>query len=134
MTHHITHANTPFHPKQFIQQATDPNMMRMMLQMQQMGLLPPPGTALPGATGGAAPGSLDFSALLGGAGAGAGTGTVVPPLPGAAPVPVADPATRYAAQLQQLQDMGFSDRDRNLQALAATGGNVNAAIERLLSS
>lgn len=102
-------------------------------------------------------------------GAGAGTG--------AAPVlPVADPATTYAAQLQQLQDMGFADRERNLQvgervdgcfgigvggvgrglggdtprltdvsvllstpphptqALAATGGNVNAAIERLLSS
>ena len=36
--------------------------------------------------------------------------------PGPAPVlPVADPATTYAAQLQQLQDMGFADRERNLQ-------------------
>lgn len=129
--------------------------MRMMLQMQQMGLLPPPGAGLPAlggapGTGAAAPG-VDFSALLGGmgqsalvdsivwidpparsqpprlqphnhmtttttgAGANNAAGTVVPPLPGAAPVPVADPATRYAAQLQQLQDMGFSDRERNLQ-------------------
>ena len=33
-----------------------------------------------------------------------------------------------------LQDMGFFDRQENLQALTATGGNVNAAVERLLSS
>lgn len=47
---------------------------------------------------------------------GMGAGTGVPPvLPGAAPVAVVDPATRYAAQLQQLEDMGFADRERNLQ-------------------
>ncbi len=33
-----------------------------------------------------------------------------------------------------LQDMGFFDRQENIQALTATGGNVNAAVERLLSS
>jgi ubiquilin len=32
-----------------------------------------------------------------------------------------------------LQDMGFFDRDANIRALQATGGNVNAAVERLLS-
>lgn len=31
------------------------------------------------------------------------------------------------------QDMGFYDRDTNIRALQATGGNVNAAVERLLS-
>lgn len=46
--------------------------------------------------------------------------------------PVADPATAYAGQIQQLQDMGFSDRDANIRALQATGGNVNAAVDRLL--
>jgi hypothetical protein len=39
---------------------------------------------------------------------------------------------RFAGQLQQLQDMGFGDRTANIQALLFTGGNVNAAVERLL--
>ena len=39
----------------------------------------------------------------------------------------------YSAQLQQMQDMGFINREANLAALRATGGNVNAAVERLLS-
>eukprot|EP01035_Chromulina_nebulosa_P010858 gene10858-14557_t len=42
------------------------------------------------------------------------------------------PETRFASQLQQLQDMGFADRAANIQALLFTGGNVNAAVERLL--
>jgi len=36
-------------------------------------------------------------------------------------------------QLQQLQDMGFIDRQANIRALQATGGNVSLAIEQLLS-
>ena len=32
-----------------------------------------------------------------------------------------------------LQDMGFSDRTANIRALQAVSGNVNAAVERLLS-
>eukprot|EP00210_Caulerpa_lentillifera_P008454 g8066.t1 len=46
--------------------------------------------------------------------------------------PVTDPVTTYATQLQQLQDMGFTDREANIRALQATGGNVNAAIDRIL--
>jgi ubiquilin len=42
------------------------------------------------------------------------------------------PEERYAIQLQQLQDMGFNNRQVNLQALATTNGNVEAAVERLL--
>jgi ubiquilin len=30
--------------------------------------------------------------------------------------------------------MGFYDEQANIQALQATGGNVNAAVERLLGS
>lgn len=31
-----------------------------------------------------------------------------------------------------LQDMGFFDQEANIRALQATGGNVNAAVDRLL--
>jgi ubiquilin len=44
----------------------------------------------------------------------------------------ATPQERYRVQLQKLQEMGFSDEEANLTALQATGGSVNAAIERLL--
>ncbi|XP_046839317.1 ubiquilin-1-like [Xenia sp. Carnegie-2017] len=43
------------------------------------------------------------------------------------------PEQRFRAQLEQLTSMGFSDHERNLQALIASGGDVNAAVERLLS-
>jgi ubiquilin len=43
------------------------------------------------------------------------------------------PDQRYAVQLEQLVSMGFTNRQANLQALTATMGDVNAAIERLLS-
>ncbi|KXJ11897.1 ubiquilin-1 [Exaiptasia diaphana] len=46
--------------------------------------------------------------------------------------PVQNPEVRFRAQLDQLAAMGFVDRQRNIQALIATGGDVNAAIERLL--
>ncbi|KIW54748.1 hypothetical protein PV05_07085 [Exophiala xenobiotica] len=44
------------------------------------------------------------------------------------------PEERYATQLQQLNDMGFYDFDRNIQALRRTGGSVNGAIEFLLNN
>lgn len=46
--------------------------------------------------------------------------------------PAPPPEERYRAQLEQLADMGFINRDANLQALIATFGDINAAIERLL--
>lgn len=46
----------------------------------------------------------------------------------------AEPATRFQAQLQQLEDMGFIDKDANLLALQQTGGDVNAAISWLLET
>lgn len=42
------------------------------------------------------------------------------------------PEERYSQQLQQLSEMGFSNREANLQALIATFGDINAAIARLL--
>lgn len=42
------------------------------------------------------------------------------------------PEERFASQLEQLASMGFVDRQQNVQALIATMGDVNAAVERLL--
>lgn len=44
------------------------------------------------------------------------------------------PEERYRNQLEQLAAMGFMNREANLQALIATFGDVNAAIERLLQT
>ncbi|XP_059047887.1 ubiquilin-1 [Achroia grisella] len=43
------------------------------------------------------------------------------------------PEQRYSQQLEQLAAMGFLNREANLQALIATFGDVNAAVERLLA-
>ncbi|XP_016070416.1 PREDICTED: ubiquilin-3-like [Miniopterus natalensis] len=40
--------------------------------------------------------------------------------------------SRYQQELEHLKAMGFANRDANLQALMATGGDIHAAIERLL--
>ncbi|CAK9439739.1 uncharacterized protein LODBEIA_P38390 [Lodderomyces beijingensis] len=44
------------------------------------------------------------------------------------------PEERYESQLRQLNDMGFFDFDRNIEALRRTGGSVQGAIEYLLNS
>lgn len=55
-------------------------------------------------------------------------GTQAPP----APVDTRPPEERYAEQLRQLNDMGFYDFDRNIEALRRTGGSVQGAIQHLL--
>ncbi|KAG7448021.1 uncharacterized protein BT62DRAFT_979825 [Guyanagaster necrorhizus] len=71
--------------------------------------------------------------LLGGglpAGLGGGLGAF-----GAAPTAPTDtrsPEERFQLQLQQLQDMGFTNASQNVRALLATGGNVHSAIEYIL--
>ncbi|XP_077285757.1 ubiquilin [Arctopsyche grandis] len=47
--------------------------------------------------------------------------------------PQAPPEQRYSQQLEQLTAMGFLNREANLQALIATFGDINAAVERLLA-
>jgi ubiquilin len=93
-----------------LRQMMDPRNLQAMAQLQQ-------------AMGSGGGGGVEPFAALGGLGGLAGMG-------GASAQP---PETRFASQLQQLQDMGFPDQPSNLQALVATGGNVNAAVERLLS-
>lgn len=50
----------------------------------------------------------------------------------AMPFSAEPPEVRFATQLTQLSTMGFQDRSANIQALTASGGDVNAAIERLI--
>ncbi|KAJ1206697.1 hypothetical protein NDU88_002098 [Pleurodeles waltl] len=45
-----------------------------------------------------------------------------------------NPEVRFQQQLEQLSSMGFLNREANLQALIASGGDINGAIERLLGS
>merc|ERR1719334_675015 len=44
------------------------------------------------------------------------------------------PEERFRTQLETLTNMGFVDTQANIQALLATYGDVNAAIERLINS
>lgn len=43
------------------------------------------------------------------------------------------PEQRYEPQMEQLVSMGFLNREINLQALIATFGDINAAVEKLLA-
>lgn len=105
----------PFNPQQnpFLR---DPALMQQM--MQAMG-----GQAGEGGATGANP----LASLFGGGGFGAGFG---------APQPSDNrpPEERYADQLRQLNDMGFFEFERNIEALRRAGGSVQGAIEYLLSN
>ena len=70
---------------------------------------------------------LGFGGLMGGLGGGAFGAP-------AAPADDRPPEVRFESQLEQLQSMGFYDREANIRALTAANGNVNVAVERLLSS
>lgn len=44
-----------------------------------------------------------------------------------------DPKEIYKSQLEQLKNMGFTNENVNIEALKASGGNVEVAVERLLN-
>merc|ERR1719237_1120942 len=110
----------------FLRQMADPANIQAMMQMQQAmqqlrgsGLMG--GLGDTGGMGGMGGMGNPFGALGGGfPGAGAG-GNSTPP------------EELYASQLTQLQEMGFHDQQANIRALSQVGGNVNAAVDRLLS-
>jgi ubiquilin len=52
---------------------------------------------------------------------------------GMPPQPAGDPKEIYKSQLEQLATMGFTNESVNIDILKQTGGNVEAAVERLLS-
>lgn len=139
---------------------TNPQALNAILQIQQgmeqlrsaapglmtsMGIPPMPGapastTAGTGATtntstgatvgGGAAAGQAPpnndglFSEFMARMINGMSSGTADPNIP---------PEERYRSQLDQLTAMGFVNREANLQALIASFGDINAAVERLLA-
>mmetsp|Transcript_23121 Transcript_23121/g.58085 ORF Transcript_23121/g.58085 Transcript_23121/m.58085 type:complete len:502 (-) Transcript_23121:189-1694(-) len=116
---------------EMVQRMMDPANLQAIMQMQTamnqlnqggfgsaFGL---PGSGMDGLSGGGGDMGSMLSAMMGGGGGGGG-----------APA-VADPETHFASQIQTLADMGFTDRQANIRALQATAGNVNAAVERLLS-
>ncbi|XP_064295880.1 ubiquilin-1-like isoform X2 [Phalacrocorax carbo] len=132
---------------------SNPRAMQALLQIQQG--LQTLATEAPGLIPGFSPG-------LGGLGStGAPTGSTVPssvpsentsPTSGAAEpghqqfvqqmlqalaganAQLQNPEIRFQQQLEQLSAMGFLNHEANLQALIATGGDISAAIERLLAS
>ena len=83
------------------------------------------------------PGGLPMPGGVGGGAGGADAGSRS--AAGSASIPTATmgdsrpPEERYEAQLRQLNEMGFYDFDRNVEALRRTGGNVNGAVEYLLT-
>ncbi|CAK9199506.1 unnamed protein product [Sphagnum troendelagicum] len=85
---------------------------------------------VPGLTGAGLSGNpnLDINSLLGMFG---GLGTIMGNTPEVNTVP---PEQLYASQLLWLQEMGFLDTQENVRALIAVGGNVNAAVNRLLGN
>lgn len=115
----------------------DPSNLRAMLQAQQaMQTLGNNGfPMMPPFIGGQAPNTstsnnnsnsgLDFSSLLNQF----QTTSVSSPVP-SSPV---TPEQRFENQLKTLNDMGFTDREANIRALEACHGNVNRAVERLIS-
>lgn len=106
------------------------NMMQNPEAMQQMMQMMNPGGGSAGANafgGAGAGGANPLAALMGGGG---GFGAPAAP---AAPVDNRPPEEIYQFQLAQLNEMGFYEFDRNVSALRRSGGNVQGAIEYLLS-
>jgi ubiquilin len=101
----------PFNPQQnpFLR---DPALLSQMMQ----GM---------GGQGGEGAGANPLAAMLGGGGFG-GFGAPQPP-------DNRPPEERYADQLRQLNDMGFFEFERNIEALRRSGGSVQGAVEYLLS-
>ena len=118
----------PFLPQNnpFLQ---DPASMNALLQA--MGGAPGAEGAGTGAGVGAGANANPYQnllSLLGGAGGAGGAGGV-----GGPPADSRPPEERFATQLRQLNEMGFFDFDRNIQALTRSGGDVNGALEWLFS-
>ena len=114
------------------------NMMQNPQMMQQMmgamdggtGANANPDANSPNANSAAQAGFNPFAALQGMGGFG-GAGGFAPPPP--APQDDRPPEDRYAEQLRQLNDMGFYEFERNIEALRRTGGSVQGAVEYLLT-
>lgn len=109
-------------PPEMRQMMANPEFLRMALRMNS--------TMASGNAGSAAAGPFGNTANPLTSQANPLAGFSFPP---SQPVSNEPPEVRFQSQLAQLNDMGFFDADENIRALLVTGGNVNAAIERLLN-
>jgi ubiquilin len=110
---------TLLHPD-VLRAAMNPNaIMQMQQAMQQLQGVSPPSvpTTVPSSANPINPFAAFQSGLF----------------PGSVPASPVNPEELYASQLTQLTDMGFTNREQNVRALQATFGNVNAAVDRILS-
>lgn len=112
-------------------QMSNPATIQSALRMQQQGGGMGGGLGMfggmpPAPANNPAMGGMDFGSLF------APAAPAVPAPTAAVPAVVVPPAQRYAAELTQLQNMGFVDDERSLRVLASCNGNVNVAVERLL--
>ena len=116
----------------FVRMAFSPENMRMATQMMgaggagggagSNGSVPPPSMGMPFFYPSPSPHQQQQQQQ---------PGAYVPPLPqqtGGIPL-----EEKFRDQLQQLEDMGFLNKEKNLRALAATNGSVQLAIEKLLA-
>jgi ubiquilin len=111
--------------------------LRELFRSTGAGAGDPTGTATGAAAAPPAPGAAGLEGL-GGLG---GLPWLLANLPGgpgaaaaAAPVDTRPPEERFEAQLRQLNDMGFVEFERNIEALRRSGGSVQGAVEYLLSN
>ena len=114
----------------------NPALMQQMLST--MGGQQPPSSNQ--ASNPTAPGSNPFANLFGQGGmlgggpfGGAGFPGGAAGMGGGGPPDTRPPEERYADQLRQLNDMGFYEFERNVEALRRTGGSVQGAVEYLLT-
>ncbi|KAF8539404.1 hypothetical protein BDD12DRAFT_737225 [Trichophaea hybrida] len=100
----------------------NPAAFQQMMQLMGGGGVNPTGSTP--SSGASSPPANPFAGLFGG----------MPPYAAASPAPpdTRPPEERYADQLRQLNDMGFFDFDRNVEALRRSGGSVQGAINQLL--
>ncbi|RYY38978.1 hypothetical protein EON62_00095 [archaeon] len=78
-----------------------------------------------GAAPGGAPSLAGLGSLMGLMG---GLGGGAPP----AAAPTRPPAELYAAQLEEMESMGFADRAQNLRALSRSGGDLQRAVNFIM--
>lgn len=117
------------------QMLSNPQMLQQMLQQMPQAPIQGQGQSTSQAntpsSNASSPG-LDFNSLFVSTPPNAASSTQQPVQQQPQPQAMPNPEVVFADQLRQLQDMGFYDRPSGLRALMATGGNVEAAIERLL--
>jgi ubiquilin len=97
----------------------------MQMAMSQVGQM--------GGLGGMGLGGLGGMGDMGGMGGFGGLGGLGGMGGSVSPQPTGDPKEIYKSQLEQLAAMGFPNESVNIDILKQTGGNVEAAVERLLS-